>query len=167
MQKKGVPPFLCPHLCSIYCGRLHCQPGLGLCRLSQSMCALDRGPFQCRRQCLFRPMLAPLPNCRPNLPEAGRVFCCPELHLAPEFCNEVSCDDTGRRPFLRACLSWVRKGLPCLFYWHSGDPYLRCAFTRSFEQSRHKGLLQKLLHRAEGVANAWVNKLHECPLLLE
>ena len=36
-QEEGITPFLCPQLRPIYCGRLHCQPGSGLCRLSQSL----------------------------------------------------------------------------------------------------------------------------------
>ena len=37
-QEEGVAPFLVPHICPIDCGRLHCQPGPGICRLSQSTC---------------------------------------------------------------------------------------------------------------------------------
>ena len=37
-QEEGVMQFLCPHIYPIYCGRLHCQPGPGLCRLSQLTC---------------------------------------------------------------------------------------------------------------------------------
>ena len=43
-QEEGVTPFLCPQPRFIYCGRLNCQPGPGLCCLSQSTCALDRVP---------------------------------------------------------------------------------------------------------------------------
>ena len=35
LQEEGVTPFLCPQLRPIDCGQLHCQPGPGLCRLSQ------------------------------------------------------------------------------------------------------------------------------------
>ena len=37
-QEDGVTPLLSPQLCPIYCGRLHCQPGPGLCRSSQLTC---------------------------------------------------------------------------------------------------------------------------------
>ena len=125
-QEEGVTPFLCPQLRPIYCGRLHYHPGPGLCCPLQSTCTLDREPFQCRCHCLFRPLLVPSPNCRPNLPEAGRVVFRPELHLAPECFNEVSCDDTGRRPVLRGCKCWVRKVQSRLFHWQTGDLSLWC-----------------------------------------
>ena len=38
-QEEGVAPFLCPQLCPIDCGRLHCQPGPGLCRSFQLTCS--------------------------------------------------------------------------------------------------------------------------------
>ena len=115
-KEEGVTLFLRPQIRPIYCGRLHLQPVPGLFRPLQSTCALDRGPFQCRCQCLLYPMLTPSPNRRPTLPETGRGVCRPELHLAPECCNEVSCDDTGRRPVFRGRLIWVGKGQSCLFY---------------------------------------------------
>ena len=37
-QEEGVTAFLCPQLRPIYCGRLHCQPGTGLCLSSQLTC---------------------------------------------------------------------------------------------------------------------------------
>ena len=30
-QEEGITPFLCPQIRPIDCGRLHCQPGPGLC----------------------------------------------------------------------------------------------------------------------------------------
>ena len=63
----------------------------------------------------LRPTLVSSPNRRPTLPEAGRVFCRPELHLAPECRNEMSCDDTGRHPVLRRRMSWIEKGQSRLF----------------------------------------------------
>ena len=117
-QEEGVTPFLRPQIRPIDCGRMHFQPGPGICCLSQSACVLDRGPFQCGHQCLLRPPLTSSTNLRPSLPEAGRVVCRPELNLAPECCDAVSCDDTGRRPVLRGRLGGVRKGQSRLFDWH-------------------------------------------------
>ena len=37
-QEEGVAPFLCSHIRPIDCGRLHCQPGPGICRSSQLVC---------------------------------------------------------------------------------------------------------------------------------
>ena len=37
-QEEGAMPFLCPKLRTIDCGRMHCQPGPGLCCSSQSTC---------------------------------------------------------------------------------------------------------------------------------
>ena len=51
--------------------------------------------------------------------------------------------------------------------WQAGDPSLWYAVSQSPKQSQHKGLPQRLLHRAKGVANARGDPLHECPLLLE
>ena len=82
------------------------------------------GP-QCCRQCLIGLLLTPSPNRHLNLLETGRVVCRPELHLDPDCCNEVSCNDIGRRPVFMGRLSWVWKGQYRLFYWQAGDPYLQ------------------------------------------
>ena len=76
-------------------------------------------------------------------------------------------DDTGHCPVFRGCQSWVYKGQSLLFYWQSGDPLLWCSLPQSLKYLRNEGLLQRLLYRAEGVAYAGGNPLHECPLLLE
>ena len=116
--------FLCHQLCAAR-PRFFCP--------SQSTCALEQGPFQCLRHCFLCSLLAPLPNRRLNLPEAGRVVSHPEPHLDSECCNEVFCDDTGRRPVLRSYLSGFRKGQSCLFDCQAGEPALRCAITQSLK----------------------------------
>ena len=83
------------------------------------------------------------------------MVCYPELHLAPECSDEVSCDDTRRRPVLRGRLYWVWKGQSRLFGWQAGDPSLWYAISQSLKQRRHEGLPKHLLHRAEGNADAW------------
>ena len=128
---------------------------------------LDRGPFQCVRQCLLCPPLASLTNRCLSLPKADRVVRCPELHLAPEYCDKVSFDDTGRLSVLRGRLGWFRKGQSRLFDWQAGDPSHRYAVAQSLKQRRHKGLPQRFLHWSKGVANSWGHLLQELPLLLE
>ena len=44
-QEEGVTSLLCPQISPIDCGRLHRQPGPGICCLSQLTCALDRAPI--------------------------------------------------------------------------------------------------------------------------
>ena len=96
-QEEGVTPFLCPQLRPIYCGRLHCQIGFGLCRSLQSMCMWDRGPFRCGRQCLLCPPFSSLPNRHPSLLEAGHAATrCPVMtQNAVQFSGEVW-DGSGR-----------------------------------------------------------------------
>ena len=45
-----------------------------------------------------------------------------ELLLAPECCDKMSCDDTGRRPVLRGRHFWVWEGQTRLFHWQASDP---------------------------------------------
>ena len=77
--------------------------------------------------------------------------------MYPECCDEVSYDDTGRRPVLRGRLSWFGKGQFRLFDCQAGDPSLWYAVTQSLKQCHNKGLHQRLLHRDEGVTNALGN----------
>ena len=93
--------FLRPQICPIQRGQLYHHPGPSLCRPLHTMCALELGPCDGRCQGLLRPMGAPPPNRSPSLLEVVRVVCHPELHLAPERFDKVSCDDTGRRPVFR------------------------------------------------------------------
>ena len=108
--------LLRPQLCSVNRGKLYHYPVPGIFRPSQSMCALDRAPCDGRHQGLLRPLCAPLPNRHLSLSEAGRVVYRPELHLAPERCDEVSCDDTESCPVFRVCKCWFWKGQSCLFH---------------------------------------------------
>ena len=47
--------------------------------------------------------------------QAGLALPDPTL-TAPERCNKVSCDETGRRPVFRGRQCWVWKGQSCLFH---------------------------------------------------
>ena len=62
------------------------------CCPSQSTLFLDKGIYKGIRQGLLFPQDAPLPHLHPHLLEAGRVVHFPEFLLAPESCDEVSCD---------------------------------------------------------------------------
>ena len=61
------------------------------------------------------------------------MVCSPELHLAPECCNLVSCDNTERRPVLRGRLGSVGKGQSRLFDGQAGDPALWHALLQALK----------------------------------
>ena len=42
--------------------------------------------------------------------------------LAPERCNEISCDNTGCRPVFRSCIYRVWESQTRLFHWQAGNP---------------------------------------------
>ena len=92
---------------------------------------------------------------------------CPELHLAPDRCNEVSCDDTGCCQVFRGCQGRVWKGQYRLFYWQIDKLSLWCLLSQSLQESREESLLQSFLGRAKGVSYALGDPLNKCPLLLE
>ena len=106
-QEEGVTPLLGPQLYPIDCGRQHSEPGRGICRSSHLTFLQDRGPLQCRRQHGFRLLFPPVPHGQPSPPKTGRVIVCPKYGLAPESCDEVSCDYTGRCPVLRSRLDLI------------------------------------------------------------
>ena len=83
-QKEGVAPLLSPQLRPIDCRWKYCDPVPGLCPSSHMTWLQYRGPLQCGRQRVLCSNLPPSPHGRPTLPEAGRVVCRLEFHLAPE-----------------------------------------------------------------------------------
>ena len=99
---------------------------------------MERGPRYGIQQGLLRQQDALLLHCRPFLSEAGRLVCCPELLLALERCDEVTCDDTGRHRVLRGLLFWVRQVQSRLFHLQVGDPLPWCPFSQVMEEGRQE-----------------------------
>ena len=74
-----------------------------------------------------------------------------ELPLDPERCNEVSCDDTGRRKVLRGRFCWVLEVQARLFHGQTSDSPTWCYLSKALEEGLNEGVLQRLFHWAEGV----------------
>ena len=67
-----------------------------------------------------------------------------KLLLAHECSNEVSCDDTGRRPVLRGRFRQIREGQARLFSRQVCDPSLWCPLFQALEEGRNEGFPQRL-----------------------
>ena len=91
----------------------------------------------------------------------------PELLLAPDCCDEVSCDETGLRPVLRRRQCRVWEGQTCLFHWQAGDPPPWYYFSYALEEGRNEGLLEGFLDWSEGVPDVRGDPMYKCLLLLE
>ena len=73
------------------------------------------------------------------------MVCRPELLLAPECCNKMSCDDIGLRPVLRGFLCRVWEVQNRLIHWQAGDPMTRDSFLYAPEGVRQERIPEFLL----------------------
>ena len=84
-----------------------------------------------------------------------------------ERCNEVSCDDTGRRPVGSVGFSRVWKSNTILIGWNNGDLYPRYLVCVPLKEGREERIVQHVIHGLEHRPYVWGGALHEIPILME
>ena len=139
-QEEGISPFLCTQFCPVYRGRLHQQPGPCLSCTLHLSCNLDWAPRYGLCQGLHHFQDAPLPNRHLSLSEAGWVVHRSELHLVPEFCDKVNCDDIGRRPVFKGRIFGFVRASPVCFTGRSVTPLPSAPLSKTLKNGRKESL---------------------------
>ena len=133
-----MSPFLRTQLRPVNCWRLHYHPCPYLCRPSKAACDLDRGTCKVLLKFLLQPQCVNIPHLLITLSHVDGVVWSPELLLSPESCNNMSCDNTWRRPVLGGRLCRVWEFYNRLFHWHEGDPPPQGSLSYALEEGRHE-----------------------------